>query len=113
MGTQFSVTETRVSATETQVSVMGIWVSATETRLPVMGIWVFGMVIRVSNTENQHRGLTELSAANPLPFRPVTDTAQRIFSHLRERQGEMASLLRELALLESPSHDPASQEPIF
>src|SRR6185295_12667828 len=120
METQFSVTETRVSATETQVSVMGIWVSATETRLPVMGIWVsgfeirvFGMEIRVSNTENQHRGLTELSAANPLPFRPVTDTAQRIFSHLRERQGEMASLLRELALLESPSHDPASQEPIF
>jgi glutamate carboxypeptidase len=43
----------------------------------------------------------------------VTDLAQRILASLRERTGEMTSLLRELALLESPSHDAASQEPVF
>jgi len=43
----------------------------------------------------------------------VTDTARQILDHLRARQEEMALLLRDLALLESPSHDAASQEPVF
>jgi glutamate carboxypeptidase len=43
----------------------------------------------------------------------VNDTARQILAHLRARQEEMGSLLRDLALLESPSHDPAAQEPVF
>jgi glutamate carboxypeptidase len=43
----------------------------------------------------------------------VKDTAQRILAYLRSCQEEMASLLRDLALLESPSHDAASQEQVF
>jgi glutamate carboxypeptidase len=42
-----------------------------------------------------------------------SDLAGTILNHLRDRSGEMASLLRDLALLESPSHDAASQEPVF
>ena len=38
---------------------------------------------------------------------------QRLLEHLRDRREEMASLLRDLALLESPSHEPATQEPVF
>jgi glutamate carboxypeptidase len=38
---------------------------------------------------------------------------QRLLAHLRDRREEMASLLRDLALLESPSHEPATQEPVF
>jgi glutamate carboxypeptidase len=40
-------------------------------------------------------------------------TAQLILDHLRGRQDEMTALLRDLALLESPSHEPATQEPVF
>lgn len=40
-------------------------------------------------------------------------TAQQILAYLRSRQQEMASLLQDLARLESPSHDAASQEPVF
>ena len=36
-----------------------------------------------------------------------------LLAHLRARREEMASLLRDLALLESPSHEPATQEPVF
>ena len=36
-----------------------------------------------------------------------------LLAHLRERREEMASLLRDLALLESPSLEPATQEPVF
>ncbi|MFL6235442.1 MAG: M20/M25/M40 family metallo-hydrolase, partial [Thermoanaerobaculia bacterium] len=40
-------------------------------------------------------------------------TALRLLDHLRDRQDEMTALLRGLALLESPSHEPATQEPVF
>lgn len=40
-------------------------------------------------------------------------TAQQLLDHLRARRQEMTALLRDLALLESPSHDPAAQEPVF
>lgn len=40
-------------------------------------------------------------------------TAQTLLAHLRARQEEMTTLLRDLVRLESPSHDPASQEPVF
>jgi glutamate carboxypeptidase len=43
----------------------------------------------------------------------VTGTAQRILAHLRARTEEMAALLLDLARLESPSLDAASQEPVF
>jgi glutamate carboxypeptidase len=39
--------------------------------------------------------------------------AERILDHLRGRQEEMAALARELALLESPSHRPEMQGPVF
>jgi glutamate carboxypeptidase len=39
--------------------------------------------------------------------------AQDLLAHLRARQEEMTSLLRDLVQLESPSHDPATQEPVF
>jgi glutamate carboxypeptidase len=41
------------------------------------------------------------------------DTAARILAHLRDQQEEMTSLLRELALLESPSGLPETQGPVF
>jgi glutamate carboxypeptidase len=47
-----------------------------------------------------------------IPSRSVT-TAQLILDHLRGRQDEMTALLRDLALLESPSHEPATQGPVF
>lgn len=40
-------------------------------------------------------------------------TAQQILAHLRERTEEMAALLLDLARMESPSLDAASQEPVF
>ncbi|HSS49072.1 MAG TPA: M20/M25/M40 family metallo-hydrolase, partial [Thermoanaerobaculia bacterium] len=43
----------------------------------------------------------------------MSDTAQRILAHLRARTGEMTALLLDLARLESPSLDAASQEPVF
>ncbi|HSS76399.1 MAG TPA: M20 family metallopeptidase [Thermoanaerobaculia bacterium] len=43
----------------------------------------------------------------------MTGTAQRILAHLRARTEEMADLLLDLARLESPSLDAASQEPVF
>jgi len=43
----------------------------------------------------------------------VTDTARSLLAHLRACQEDMAVLLRDLALLESPSLDPAAQEPVF
>jgi glutamate carboxypeptidase len=43
----------------------------------------------------------------------VQETARKILAHLGARREEMADLLRGLALLESPSHDPAAQEPVF
>jgi glutamate carboxypeptidase len=43
----------------------------------------------------------------------VGDLARIVLAHLRARQEEMTLLLRDLVLLESPSHDPASQEPVF
>jgi glutamate carboxypeptidase len=39
--------------------------------------------------------------------------AQALLAHLRARQEEMTALLRDLVRLESPSHDPATQEPVF
>lgn len=39
--------------------------------------------------------------------------AAEILAFLRERQAAMAELLRELALLESPSHVPPLQDPVF
>ena len=39
--------------------------------------------------------------------------AQALLAHLRARQEEMTALLRDLVRLESPSHDPAAQEPVF
>lgn len=38
---------------------------------------------------------------------------ERILDHLRGRRDEMLALLRELALLESPSRVPEAQEPVF
>lgn len=43
----------------------------------------------------------------------MTTTAQLLLDHLRARREEMTALLRDLALLESPSHEPATQEPVF
>jgi glutamate carboxypeptidase len=43
----------------------------------------------------------------------VESPALVVLAHLRERRPEMTALLRELALLESPSLDAASQEPVF
>jgi glutamate carboxypeptidase len=45
----------------------------------------------------------------------MTDSpaAQSILGHLRDHQEEMVELLRELALAESPTSDPASQEAVF
>jgi glutamate carboxypeptidase len=43
----------------------------------------------------------------------VNHTARQILAYLRDRQEEMRLLLHDLALLESPSHDAASQEPVF
>jgi glutamate carboxypeptidase len=43
----------------------------------------------------------------------VNETAQRLLIHLRARQGEMAALLADLARLESPSHEPATQSAVF
>jgi glutamate carboxypeptidase len=39
--------------------------------------------------------------------------ARRLLDHLRRRQGAMVDFLSRLARLESPSHDPAAQEPVF
>ena len=39
--------------------------------------------------------------------------AQNLLAHLRAGQEEMTALLRDLVRLESPSHDPAAQEPVF
>jgi glutamate carboxypeptidase len=43
----------------------------------------------------------------------VSQTAQTLLAHLRARQEEMTALLRDLVRLESPSHDPAAQGPVF
>jgi glutamate carboxypeptidase len=43
----------------------------------------------------------------------TTTSAAALLSHLRALQGEMVALLRDLALLESPSVDPAAQEPVL
>lgn len=43
----------------------------------------------------------------------MTETARKILAHLRAREEEMAGLLAELARLESPSLDPASQGPVL
>jgi glutamate carboxypeptidase len=43
----------------------------------------------------------------------VTTTAQTLLAHLRDRQDEMAALLADLARLESPSLEPATQDPVF
>ncbi|HEY2293286.1 MAG TPA: M20 family metallopeptidase [Thermoanaerobaculia bacterium] len=43
----------------------------------------------------------------------MTALPQTLLDHLRARQHEMTLLLRDLALLESPSHEPAAQEPVF
>ncbi|HYO15566.1 MAG TPA: M20 family metallopeptidase [Thermoanaerobaculia bacterium] len=43
----------------------------------------------------------------------MEEIANRVLAHLRERREEMGGLTRDLALLESPSHDPAAQEPVF
>jgi glutamate carboxypeptidase len=39
--------------------------------------------------------------------------ARRLLDHLRSRQEGMVDLLTRLARAESPSHDPAAQEPVF
>lgn len=44
---------------------------------------------------------------------PPDSQASSLLSHLRRRRDEMAGLLRELVLLESPSHVPQSQGPVF
>ena len=44
---------------------------------------------------------------------PVNDLPRILLDHLRARQDAMAALLRDLALLESPSLDAASQAPVF
>ncbi|HSN88365.1 MAG TPA: M20 family metallopeptidase [Thermoanaerobaculia bacterium] len=43
----------------------------------------------------------------------MNDIAPKLLAHLRERRDEMGGLLRDLALLESPSLVPGSQEPVF
>jgi glutamate carboxypeptidase len=43
----------------------------------------------------------------------MNPTAQRLLAHLRARQDAMAALLADLARLESPSHEPAAQDPVF
>ncbi|MFL6196660.1 MAG: M20 family metallopeptidase [Thermoanaerobaculia bacterium] len=43
----------------------------------------------------------------------MNDTAQSLLAHLRTHQSAMASLLADLGRMESPSHDPAAQEPVF
>jgi glutamate carboxypeptidase len=43
----------------------------------------------------------------------VINLPQLLLDHLRARQDEMTALLRDLALLESPSNEPATQEPVF
>src|SRR5947209_4500585 len=44
----------------------------------------------------------------------MTDSpARRLLDHLRGRREEMVDLLVRLARAESPSHDPAAQEPVF
>ncbi len=43
----------------------------------------------------------------------MNETAHRLLAHLRARQDEMAALLADLARLESPSHEPATQDPVF
>src|SRR3954470_6679831 len=48
-----------------------------------------------------------------IPSPSVTALPQTLLDHLRARQDEMTALLRDLALLESPSHEPAAQEPVF
>src|SRR3954447_26220584 len=48
-----------------------------------------------------------------IPSPSVTALPQTLLDHLRARQDEMTALLRDLALLESPSHEPATQEPVF
>lgn len=44
---------------------------------------------------------------------PVSDLSRTLLDHLHAQQPAMAALLRELALLESPSLDAASQAPVF
>ena len=44
---------------------------------------------------------------------PVNELPRNLLDHLRAQQDAMKSLLRDLALLESPSLDAASQEPVF
>ena len=39
--------------------------------------------------------------------------AERLLAHLRQQQEPKADLLRRLALIESPSLDPAAQQPVF
>ncbi len=39
--------------------------------------------------------------------------AQALLAHLRARQEEMTALLRDIVRLESPSHDPVTQGPVF
>jgi glutamate carboxypeptidase len=43
----------------------------------------------------------------------VQEIARQVLAHLWARREEMVHLTRDLALLESPSHDPAAQEPVF
>lgn len=43
----------------------------------------------------------------------MKEIASELLAHLRERRDEMGGLLRDLALLESPSLVPGSQEPVF
>lgn len=43
----------------------------------------------------------------------MEEIAKKILAHLRSQREEMGGLTRDLALLESPSHDPAAQEPVF
>jgi glutamate carboxypeptidase len=43
----------------------------------------------------------------------MTSDPAALLSHLRALQGEMAALLRDLALAESPSNDPAAQQPVL
>lgn len=43
----------------------------------------------------------------------MNDIAPKLLAHLRDRRDEMGGLLRDLALLESPSLIPSTQEPVF
>lgn len=43
----------------------------------------------------------------------MNDLPRALLAHLFARQEEMTALLRDLVCLESPSHDPAAQEPVF